>query len=544
MKKTKSLNFGIKSALHCVKKLTALPVVIGAGCLTIFGLNYSTANNVAVVNVANPSGTTITFDITWDNSWRVSTGPSNYDGAWVFVKYQVVPVAATNCQSDLVWTHADITTAGSSVTVGALLTMTTVSDAKGVFLHRSANGTGNITTHQITLVLNIPAGTYNYDVFAIEMVNIPTANFELGDGISTYTFNSITIDASTAALTTGVIGGGIVATIPATYPNGYTTFWTMKYEMSQKQYVDFLNTLTYDQQATRTIVAPNTAPTTSGVCAMHTTCDNRSGIKLIQAGTGSSIPAVYGNDLITAPADAFNSAFDGQTIAMNYLSWDDLMSFLDWAALRPMTNFEYEKITRGTLSRLGDEYVWGTINVTQALSTSLTNGGQTSEVSTATGNGLVAYNAASTSSPLRTGFAATGATSRETAGAAHFGVMDMAGNVWEMVLGGINPSSGGYLVTYSDLGDGALDASGNFNTANWPLTYTWYGSRYVWHFEVRGGDFSSTSTELRISDRSQANINSQRCYGCDHDAAVGGSCVNVTNADVLRKRTQGGRGVR
>jgi len=528
----------LKEAMAICNKIV-LSMIVG----TTLCLSSVLANNVVISNVANPSGTTLTFDVAWDNSWNVATGPANYDGVWIFVKYQVVPIAATNCESNLVWTHADITTAGSSV-AGAVLTMDFVSDFKGVFVRRSGAGTGSIVTTQVTVVLNIGAGTYNYSVFGIEMVNIPTGNFELGDGISTYTFNSITIDASTAAIATATIGGGMVGIIPAAYPNGYTTFWSMKYEISQKQYVDFLNTLTYDQQATRTIIAPNTPPTTAGVCAMHTTCDNRNGVKLIQAGTGSSIPAVYGNDLLTAPADPFNSALDGQTIAMNYLSWDDLMAYLDWSALRPMTNLEYEKVARGTLSRLGNEYTWGTLNITQAQSTSLTNGGQTSEVSTASGTGLSAYNAASTSSPLRNGFAATGATSRETAGASHMGVLEMSGNVWEMVLGGINPSALGYRVTYSDLGDGTLDASGNSNTANWPQVLTWFGSRNVWHFEVRGGDFTSPTTELRTSDRSQANILSQRCYGCDHDGAIGGSCVNVTNADILRKRTQGGRGVR
>ncbi|HCR53204.1 MAG TPA: hypothetical protein DIW27_02215, partial [Cytophagales bacterium] len=32
-------------------------------------------------------------------------------------------------------------------------------------------------------------------------------------------------------------------TIPANYPKGFNAFYTMKYEVSQKQYADFFNTL-------------------------------------------------------------------------------------------------------------------------------------------------------------------------------------------------------------------------------------------------------------------------------------------------------------
>ena len=60
------------------------------------------ANNVTVSNVSltgqNTSAglnnvanyTNVKFDVSWDNSWRVSgTGtPNNWDAVWVFVKYK------------------------------------------------------------------------------------------------------------------------------------------------------------------------------------------------------------------------------------------------------------------------------------------------------------------------------------------------------------------------------------------------------------------------------------------------------------------------
>ena len=496
-------------------------------------INPVTANNVVISNVSNLAGTTITFDITWDNSWFVTTGPSNFDGVWIYVKHQQPDTTQPNCESTLPWSHAKIDPTGSSVG-GGVLTLETVTDSMGVFVRRLGAGTGNIASSVVTLVLNIPAGTYNYSVLGIEMVYVPTASFELGDGISTNTFNSITIDGSTGVLTTAVLGGGLQANVAAAYPNGYNDFWCMKYELSQNQYVDFLNHLTYDQQNTRTVIAPNSPPGTDGVCAMQSTCLNRNGIKLIQAGTANTTPGVYANNLDPTPTGVFNDITDGQTIAANYLSWDDLMAYLDWSGLRPMTNLEFDKVSRGTLTRLGNEYIWGTTNITKAESIALTFPGETSEISIALGTGLSAYGSSSANGPLRVGFAATASTSRETAGAGYYGAMDLGGNVWEMVLGGRNQANAGYKVTYANVGDGTLTSTGTANVTNWPQISSnvccW---SYYWHFEMRGGDYTSPTNELRVSDRS----NNNSFYGCD-------VCGNNSVADTQRKATQGGRGVR
>ena len=32
---------------------------------------------------------------------------------------------------------------------------------------------------------------------------------------------------------------------------------------------------------------------------------------------------------------------------MTYISWPDLLAYADWAALRPITELEYEKAARG-----------------------------------------------------------------------------------------------------------------------------------------------------------------------------------------------------
>ena len=64
------------------------------------------ANNLVISNVKLSGQNTIlhyslvNFDISWDNSWRVSSGPSNWDAAWVFVKYRL--------KDEQIWNHATL----------------------------------------------------------------------------------------------------------------------------------------------------------------------------------------------------------------------------------------------------------------------------------------------------------------------------------------------------------------------------------------------------------------------------------------------------
>ena len=309
-----------------INKLT-LAIVLG------FLIPFATfSNNVRITNVVNTNpgvaNPILTFDIAWDNSWRVSSGTNNYDAVWLFVKAQKVPVDNANCESYLEWNHANMVDSDANFSADSLLRIQRVGDHVGVFLYRDADGigsTGNISV-QIQLDLPVPtapyAPEYNFKVFGIEMVHIPQGAFELGDGSSTNTFNSIEINNSTSTLTPAQVGGNVYGiTIPAAFPKGYEAFHVMKYEITQQQYVDFLNTLTFSQQVNRTALSAAQLvvnPGAGGLCAMEANCLNRNSIKLIQEGLNNSRAAVFACDLSPAPGDAFNSATDGQTIAMNY----------------------------------------------------------------------------------------------------------------------------------------------------------------------------------------------------------------------------------
>ena len=66
------------------------------------------ANNVTISNLSLTGKNTgshytmVQFDISWENSWRTSTAESNWDAAWVFVKYRI---AVANGGNGL-WKHA------------------------------------------------------------------------------------------------------------------------------------------------------------------------------------------------------------------------------------------------------------------------------------------------------------------------------------------------------------------------------------------------------------------------------------------------------
>jgi formylglycine-generating enzyme required for sulfatase activity len=214
----------------------------------------------------------------------------------------------------------------------------------------------------------------------------------------------------------------------------------MKYEMSQAQYRDFLNTLTSSQASNRFLNAFG---------------GNRHGITT----TGGDPP--YGCNL--DGDDIFDEANDGEWIACNYISWEDGSAYADWAALRPMTEFEYEKACRGNQGVVDDEYAWGTTSYT--IASGLINPGTENETVSNSGEGLVNCESSYPDGPFRCGFAATASTNRAGAGAGYWGIMELSGNLSEWVVS-VQDSEGRSFTGVH--GDGELSASGYANVENWP----------------------------------------------------------------------------
>ena len=501
------------------------------GILLLMAAAPCHANNLSITNMSVVGTNQVRFDISWDNSWWVVN--YNWDAVWVFVKAQ-------DCAGTSSWDHVDLSTNASvhTVTGGTGLIVEASSDGRGVFIRRNgpASGTqsGTVTLQFATAMPG--AASINFRVFGTEMVWVPQGNFSVGDGSSTSS-NSFAAfgnnNATSASLITSeaaiafdgfrndAAGPGAITAhngIPAAFPKGWAGFYCMKYEISQQQYVAFLNSLTVPQQFVRTANPPSAA---AGTLAMTSAANqNRNAIVVATPSSGST-PAVFATDL-----NGDGTYGDGDDIACNYLSWADLLAYLDWSGLRPMTELEFEKAVRGGGNPLVNEYAWGSTFILQAISNALSNAGTSAETSTASGVGLCAFNAgtSTTLGPLRTGFAASTTPVRGWAGASAWGIMELSGNVWEQTIscGYYNGSTrlpGAYIFTGAN-GDGRIEMfSADANVPTWPPL----GATAAGTVIVRGGNWEQGGQRAQASDR---------------------GFVNSVAENLTRTRRTGGRGVR
>ncbi|MFN9999255.1 MAG: SUMF1/EgtB/PvdO family nonheme iron enzyme [bacterium] len=486
-------------------------------CMQVSGVfaNDILISNISLVNRNKSTDIVfVQFDLSWQNSFRTSSGSANWDAAWVFVKYRIGETGE--------WKHATLNNGGHTIPSG---TATTQTDGTGLFFYRDTDGTGTFSKSGIELRWNYGTDGVADDskiyvkVFAVEMVYIPSGEFQLGSGSQTEGGFRIANDVSTSGTATTftitssspTLQGnnssssasnlsthdGIsldlaqttnTATLASGFPTGHGAFYSMKYEISQGQYRDFLNTLTYTQQASRTANAPNSLVGTGALISSGT---DRNGIEISTSGTNSTIPAVYGCDLNNN--GTYDESDDGEWIACNYLSWEDVAAYLDWAALRPITELEYEKLGRGTVLPVTDEYSWG--NTTLTGLTAISGARQNNESSNTT-NANAVHDNLYVDGPVRVGIFAITTSNRTEAGSGYYGVMELSGNVWEQLIT-IGNSTGRSFTGLP--GNGVLSTAGLADTANWPDN-TGTGKR--------GGSWQSSAVRLRTSDRFSATVGS------------------------------------
>ena len=389
----------------------------------------------------------VQFDLTWNNAWK---NDKNHDAIWVFTKFTSVWDA-----------HPRFTTSGHKVLFHfgneVALDFKISPDSLGLMISLDEDYRGDISC-RIQVFLDTTSQQINWrkintmTVHGVEMVYIPSGPFTLGSPDKSAIRNAsfyrsdgngepdglVTVD-SEEPIQVGKEKGNLYywseevlyngdqqGVVPAQFPKGFDAFYVMKYELTQGQYVQFLNRIP----------------------------DNDTYIRSPQGGKDyyKKRGSIYFKDGVYMAKDPHRP--------MNYISWEDAMAYSDWAALRPITELEYTKAARGPEIPIPYQMVWGTDNMHE----------------------LVRHNKKEGTLVLDHGLneADLNDGNRPKFGASYYWVMDLSGSVWEKVITIGNPEGREFTGNH---GDGSIEF-GKANVEGWPLSNDEKGG-----YGYRGGGF-------------------------------------------------------
>ena len=472
--------------------------------------------NLNVVTTDTATNTmSFTFDLTQDNAWRNTT---NNDASWIFMKYST--------DGGVTWRHATMAADGTNP-MGFLaptdFEIVVPGDQKGFFLQKTSFGTANISASGVKFAWNYgqdglsdavaQAANTITKIFGLEMVYVPQGAFYAGDGNSSsdYRFKQGTADndpwyisSENPITTTNSASDGFYYTtsggsaenssgdaflIPASFPKGFQPFYTMKYELTEGEWVNFFNTLTTTEKAKRDITTAALGGKNSDAVVKRNTVS-----------WDSSHPA-------------YNATTSRPGRPMTYVGWPDTAAFADWAALRPMSELEYEKAARGKdISAVVDEFAWGSTSYsapavgditpananedgTEAVANSTSNLNR-NNLGWTSGDGRAGGPADNQAGPLRTGIFAENSSSRTDGGAGYYGNLELSGNLAEPVVTVGRSQGRQFLGTH---GDGVLSSAsgneGNATNSDWPGIDSNLANGVIATIGIgyRGGDYNSAS---------------------------------------------------
>lgn len=392
-----------------MKNLYLIIIVL---CSTVaFGNNILVQNVTTTGNNATNKTIQVQFDLSWENSWRDDI---NWDAAWVFMKFK---------DASGVWQHVQLNTTGFANGTGTANTVQVTSDKVGAWVYRSAAGTGTFNSTSMQLQWNYGLSGLTsvtgleVRVYAVEMVYVPQGDFNCAKNSFFYapgnnfpvintrlspslTYNSYFTQVNSLRIkgNTGIDFDNDGTIENTAYPIGYTAFYCYKYELTEQQYADFLNTLT------------NTQQTNLGIA-------------------GSGIAINNGQYFSSTP-----------TLACNFATTNRILAYADWSGLRPMSFLEFNKASYGPLqpvdNGMGGYAAWGEMSQPENFRYGATN----------------------------VGYAANATSTRGSAGASYYGILELTGSLTETVVK-LN-----YTTFTKSNGDGLLSSSGTADVSTWNIT--------------------------------------------------------------------------
>lgn len=457
---------------------------------------------------SNDSEYILNLDVSWNGSWK---NEINYDGLYVFIKYQSDKKQgyhSAKITDDIIIDKSDNAVDNF------------IGDNKlGFFLYpANVQNKTDMVVENITVKVLMECEPIDIQVFILEMVYVPEGAHEVGDpgnGISkggtlkncfyTYpsngTYKITSEDAVRFAPEEGCLycdrdtenarEENDVFDIPAEFPKGYKEMWYMKYSLTEGQYVQFVNCLTRKQQQAHCM-----SDISGEYIENYYVCTNS-----IEPIKRCEVYCRRNGNTVEMPVKFYSSA---PNRAMNAVSYADVSAFACFAGLRLISELEFEKACRGTLTAVKEEFAWGSTKIGRVFHFDGIDGSGT-ELPVAQNEGEICNcNYGTDIAPFEKEFkkvpdnpgwvgpasvgifenspALDGITERERTGASYYGIMELCGNVWENLVTVGRAEGRAYI---PDHGTGELDENGMHNMNNWPDSETAIG------IGVRGGVFVS-----------------------------------------------------
>ena len=500
---------------------------------------FSTGQKFLEINdvVYDKVGEHLDFNVAWDKSWRSSEG---FDAAWIFIKRK-------SKKGD--WHHVTMKASSSKILNNRTSDMMDAEiriapDGTGLMVNRLSESQGDNSWSMRVAIQNHDNDFIDeFRVLGLEMVYVSEGSYSLGtlksinerrevltpgaggapynpfftfSSDEKYNYGGVYQVTSENEISIGKNDGDLFwidANIPGTntfsgipegslrkdFPKGFKGFYQMKYELSQQEYCDFLNTLSADQQ------------------------ENRDITQTVEFGR----PISDYRNMISKDNGIFSTTRPHHPC--NFLSWRDGLAYADWAGLRHMTELEFEKACRGPKPPVYREYVWGANEIKDKTNmqyvTTIYEGQQIAEseigdiyadgnihasmfsyrnfidVCTPKGNfydpecsGCRSFSGGDGGrGPVQKGiFGRSANGDRINAGATFFGAMEMGGNLQEPVVTVGHPSGRKFQGSH---GDGNLNDQGEANNADWLPEKDEYA------FAGRGGCWKFHENHARTADR-------------------------------------------